>query len=78
MRKENYKQYKKWDKQVINIIKTVFPNGLTDKEIDTSGMYPMTLTGRESFDHIESKAKTDIIATETYCMILKRMMAREY
>lgn len=78
MRKENYKQYKKWDKQVINIIKTVFPNGLTDKEIDTSGMYPMTLTGRESFDHIESKAKTDIIATETYCKILKQMMAREY
>jgi len=62
--------YKHWDKDVIWVLKVISPNGLTDKEIDTAGMLPLSLTGRLALDHIEGKTKTDIIATGAYCEIL--------
>lgn len=33
------------------------------KEIDTVGMLPVALTGRETIEHIEGKTMTDIVAT---------------
>lgn len=72
-----FNKYVHWNHKVIKVTKLIFPNGLTDLEIDTSGVLPMSLTGRQAFDHIESKTKTDIIATEAYCKILKRMMQRK-
>jgi len=41
-----YNTYKDWDQDVINVIRVLFPNGLTDKEIDTEGMLPLALTGQ--------------------------------
>ena len=75
---EHYNTYKHWDKNVIRVLKVIFPNGLTDKEIDTAGMLPLSLNGRLALDHIEGKTKTDIVATGAYCDILVRMMMRQY
>ena len=61
------------------MLRVKFPNELTDKEIDTAGMLPLALTGREAMEHIEGKTMTDIVAMWAYyCDLLKRMMARVY
>ena len=75
---DRYNTYKYWDKDVIKVLTVIFPHGLTDKEIDTAGMLPLSLTGRQALDHIEAKTKTDIVATGAYCKILMQRMMRKY
>ena len=60
---ERYNTYKHWDQDVIGVIWVKFPDGLTDKEIDTDGILPLSLTGRQALDHIEGKTITDIVST---------------
>ena len=71
---DNYNMHRHWDQEVIGALWKKFPN---DKEIDTSGILPLSLMGRQALDHIEGKAKTNIMATEAYCTIFMRMMQRK-
>ena len=63
---------------MIGVVRVKFPNGLTDKEIDTDGILPSSLTGRQAMDHIEGKTIKGIVSTQAYCNILTRMMTRKY
>ena len=60
------------------MIRVKFPNGLTDKEIDTDGMLSLSLTVRQALNHIERKTMADIVSTGVYCSILMWMMVRQY
>ena len=73
-----FNKYKSLDNEVITIVNKVFPNGLTDKEIDANGMLPLSMTARIAFDHIEKKTKTDIVATKAYSQIILQMAQRKY
>jgi len=60
------------------VVRVKFPNELMEKEINTDGMLPLALTGRQAMDRITGKTMTDIVATQAYCDILTRMLAMEY
>ena len=47
-----------WSSEAIKVIRTQFPTGLTDMELDFN-MLPADLTARQALDHIEAKMKSD-------------------
>ena len=73
-----HKEYKHWDKEIIAAIEIKFPNGITDLEIDTTGMLPMYLTGRVAMDHVESKTLTHMITTAGHWKKMQSLLNRPY
>ena len=78
LNQKQWAAYRHWDQFVIKALQLIFPNGLTDKEKGHTGMLPMHLTGRTAMYHIESKTKTDTIATKAYCDLIDEMIRKKY
>ena len=53
-----YETAEYWDLEVIRMVRTKFPNGLTDMELE-DGILPLNLPGWMAFDHIEVPQQTD-------------------
>ena len=78
LNQKQWAAYRHWDQFVIKALQLIFPNRLTDKEKGHTGMLPMHLTGRTAMYHIESKTKTDTIATKAYCDLIDEMIRKKY